>query len=73
MRSLIRGKRILLMDDVISSGGSPSRHGTAGGPWRAAPSPAEVAVLAEGEAAERSDIKFLEKLPVFHADGTVKD
>ena len=32
-----------------------------------------VAVLAEGEAAERSDIKFLEKLPVFHADGTVKD
>ena len=31
-----------------------------------------VAVLAEGDAADRKDIKFLEKLPVFNADGTVK-
>ena len=32
-----------------------------------------VAVLAEGAAADRSDIRFLEKLPVFNADGTVKE
>ena len=31
-----------------------------------------VAVLAEGDATDRKDIKFLEKLPVFNADGTVK-
>ena len=31
-----------------------------------------VAVLAEGDAAERDDIKFLSPLPVFNADGTVK-
>jgi len=31
-----------------------------------------MAVLAEGGAAERTDIAFLEKLPVFNADGTTK-
>ena len=31
-----------------------------------------MAVLAEGGAADRTDIKFLGKLPVFNADGTVK-
>ena len=69
---LIRGKRILLMDDVISTGGSlhamEQLVALAGGTVTG-----RVAVLAEGEAAERSDIKFPEKLPVFHADGTVKD
>ena len=68
---LIRGKRILLMDDVISTGGSihameelvKLAGGTVVG---------RVAVLAEGDAAERDDIKFLAPLPVFNADGTVK-
>ena len=32
-----------------------------------------IAVLAEGDAADRTDIKFLKKLPLFNADGTVKD
>ena len=32
-----------------------------------------MAVLAEGAAADRDDIIFLEKLPVFNADGTVKE
>ena len=31
-----------------------------------------IAVLAEGNAAERTDIKFLAPLPLFNADGTVK-
>ena len=69
---LLDGKRVLLLDDVISTGGSlhamEQLVALAGGTVTG-----RVAVLAEGEAAERSDIKFLEKLPVFHADGTVKD
>ena len=68
---LIRGKRILLMDDVISTGGSlhamealvQEAGGTVAG---------RVAVLAEGAAAARPDIKFLGKLPLFNADGTEK-
>jgi adenine phosphoribosyltransferase len=68
---LIRGKRILLMDDVISTGGSlhameelvRMAGGTVVG---------RVAVLAEGDAKNRDDIKFLAPLPLFNADGTVK-
>lgn len=69
---LIRGKRILLMDDVISTGGSlhamerlvELAGGTVTG---------RVAVLAEGDAQSRGDIKYLAPLPVFNADGTVKE
>ena len=69
---LIRGKRILLMDDVISTGGSlrameelvKMAGGTVTG---------RVAVLAEGDAQKRDDIRFLAPLPLFNADGTVKE
>lgn len=69
---LIRGKRILIIDDVISTGGSllamealvKQAGGTVAG---------RIAVLAEGGAAQRSDIKFLAPLPLFNADGTVKE
>lgn len=69
---LIRGKRILVIDDVISTGGSllamealiKEAGGTVAG---------RIAVLAEGGAADREDIKFLAPLPLFNADGTVKD
>ena len=68
---IIRGKRILLVDDVISTGGSllamEELVAAAGGIVTG-----RMAVLAEGGAADRKDIQFLEKLPVFHADGTVK-
>ena len=68
---LIRGKRILLMDDVISTGGSihamEALVNMAGGTVAG-----RIAVLAEGAAADRTDIKYLERLPVFNADGTVK-
>lgn len=65
---LIRGKRILLMDDVISKGGSmlameklvELAGGTVAG---------RIAVLAEGGAALRSDIKVLASLPLFGKDG----
>lgn len=69
---LIRGKRVLLMDDVISTGGSLKAMeelvelagGTVAG---------RVAVLAEGDAQKRTDIRYLAPLPVFNADGTPKE
>lgn len=68
---LIRGKRIVLMDDVISTGGSLKAMEAlvhkAGGEVVA-----KIAVLAEGGAADRKDIMFLGKLPVFNADGSIK-
>ena len=65
----IRGKRILIVDDVISTGESLHAVETlvekAGGNIVG-----RMAVLAEGDAAKRDDIRFLKKLPLFHADGT---
>ncbi len=60
----IKGKRVLIVDDVISTGESlnalESLVEQAGGKVVG-----RMAVLAEGEAADRTDIQFLEKLPVF--------
>ena len=68
---LIRGKRILIMDDVISTGGSLNAMETlvtaAGGTVVD-----RIAVLAEGDAKNRTDIKFLAPLPLFNPDGTTK-
>ena len=60
----MNGKRILIVDDVISTGGSmhaldalaAKSTGTVVG---------RCAALAEGDAAERKDIIFLEPLPLF--------
>ena len=68
---LIRGKRILIIDDVISTGGSlramEALVNMAGGTVAG-----RIAVLAEGDAQKREDIKFLAPLSLFNADGTVK-
>ena len=68
---LIRGKRILIVDDVISTGGSlkamEALINAAGGTVVD-----RLAVLAEGDAKDRTDIKFLAPLPLFNADGTAK-
>ena len=68
---LIRGKRILIVDDVISTGGSlkamEALINAAGGTVSD-----RIAVLAEGGAKDRTDIKFLAPLPLVNADGSVK-
>ncbi|CQR45962.1 Pur operon repressor [Paraliobacillus sp. PM-2] len=62
--SLIKGKRVAIIDDVISTGesirGLEALLEEAG-----AHVLAKAAILAEGSAAEREDIIFLEKLPLF--------
>lgn len=57
-------KRILIVDDVISSGGSLHALETLVG-RSTGTVVARAAVLAEGDAADRDDIVFLEKLPLF--------
>lgn len=67
----IRGKRILILDDVISTGESLHAMETlverAGGIIAG-----RMAILAEGDAAKRDDIITLAPLPLFNADGTPK-
>ena len=67
----MRGKRVLVIDDVISTGESLRAIEElvlgAGGEVVG-----RAAVLAEGAATERDDIIFLEKLPLFGADGSPK-
>lgn len=69
--AMIRDKRILLVDDVISTGESMRALETlvtkVGGVVAG-----RMAILAEGDAQTRSDIVYLEKLPVFDPDGTIK-
>ena len=68
---LIKGKKIVIMDDVISTGGSLKAMedlvALAGGTVVG-----RIAVLAEGDAAKRHDIRFLAPLPLFNPDGSVK-
>ena len=68
---MLKGKNVLIIDDVISTGESIRSLEVlvkqAGGKVCG-----KVAVLAEGEAADRDDIIFLEKLPLFNGDGSVK-
>ena len=67
---LIRGKKILIVDDVISTG--ESLHAIealvekAGGEIAG-----RMAILAEGDAQNREDIVYLEKLPLFNAKGEI--
>lgn len=67
----MEGKRMLILDDVISTGESLRAMEVlvekAGGIVAG-----KMAILAEGEAAKREDIITLAALPLFNADGTPK-
>ena len=69
---LMKGKRILIVDDVISTGESllalEALVEKAGGIICG-----RMAILAEGDAQDREDLVYLEKLPLFNPDGTVKE
>lgn len=67
----MKGKRILIVDDVVSTGESLRAIEVlvekAGGIIAG-----KMTVLAEGDAQNREDITYLEKLPLFNADGSIK-
>lgn len=67
---LMKGKRILLVDDVISTGESLNAVETlvkkAGGIVCG-----RMAILAEGDAQKRDDLIYLEKLPLFNNKGEI--
>lgn len=64
----LKGKRVLIVDDVISTGESlnalEALVNKAGGNIVG-----KMAILAEGDAQKREDILFLEKLPLFNGKG----
>ena len=69
---LMKGKRILVVDDVISTGESLAALEVlvekAGGIICG-----RMAILAEGDAQDREDLIYLEKLPLFHPDGSIME
>lgn len=68
-KDVINGKKILIVDDVISTGESIAALEqlveVVGGNLVG-----KFAVLAEGEAGDRDDLTYLEYLPLFNSDGT---
>ncbi len=64
----LKGKRVLIVDDVISTGSSLASLENlvrqSGGMVVG-----KMAILAEGDAKERKDIIYLEELPLFDKDG----
>ncbi len=69
---MMKGKKILIVDDVISTGESlkaiEALVEKAGGIIAG-----RMCILAEGDAINRDDIQYLNPLPLFNADGSVKE
>lgn len=63
----LRGKKVLILDDVISTGESLTAVNKLVSEFDAN-IVAQAAILAEGDAADRDDIIYLEKLPLFFHD-----
>ena len=68
----MHGKRVVLIDDVVSTGESmralEELVQKAGGNIVG-----RMAILAEGDATKRDDLIYLEKLPLFDAEGNPID
>lgn len=71
-KAKMQGKRVIIVDDVISTGASLSALEQlveqAGGNIVA-----RMSILAEGEACDRGDITYLERLPLFDKAGNPID
>ena len=69
---LMKGKRILVVDDVISTGESlvalEKLVEKAGGIICG-----RMAILAEGDAQDREDLIYMETLPLFNPDGSIME
>ena len=64
----MKGKRVVIVDDVISTG--ESLHALEELGKRAGGNiVGRMAILAEGDATQRKDLIYLEKLPLFNAEG----
>ena len=70
--ALMKGKKILIVDDVISTGESlkalEALVEKAGGEICG-----RMSILAEGDAITREDLIYLEPLPLFNPDGTIME
>ena len=68
--ALMKGKKVLIVDDVISTG--ESLHALEELVKQAgAQVCGRMAILAEGDAIDRDDIIYLEPLPLFNKDGEI--
>ena len=68
--SLMKGRKILIVDDVISTGESLHALETLVNETGAEIC-GRMAILAEGDAQDRKDLIYLEKLPLFNAKGEI--
>ncbi|MGI6721462.1 MAG: phosphoribosyltransferase family protein [Anaerovoracaceae bacterium] len=68
----VKDKKVLIIDDVISTGDSLRAMNNlvkqAGGEIVG-----QMAILAEGDSMYREDVTALKQLPLFNADGTIKE
>lgn len=67
---LMKGKKVLLVDDVVSSGGSMLAL-EALALKAGANVIGKMTILAEGEAATRKDLLYLKPLPIFDGQGNI--
>ena len=66
----MKGKKVIIIDDVISTGESLKAFQKLVAEAQAN-LVGNMAILAEGDAADRDDIIYLERLPLFDAEGNV--
>ncbi len=64
----IKGKKVIIVDDVVSTGESLKSMKKLLG-MTGAVHAGSLFVLAEGDAADRDDVIFLEKIPLFNGEG----
>lgn len=67
----MKGRKVLIVDDVVSTGGSLASIEALLGQVDLE-IVGRMCVLAEGEAISRGDIEYIAELPIFNKDGSIK-